>query len=300
MGKQKCGERSSSSSSQGEGALDSKKVRVMSRSKTEEDEHGMPNAQQTKLEEIASSIYVMNAEMKENFSKLYEELNILRYELKKEIDAIKSTTEDLEKSMEEVWESIDDLKENDKAQKAVKAQQQSEADGLKKELGELRKKLEEERECNIELENYTRRQNIKLMNIPETENRDITTRDLVYDILSHDLNVDTNDIRFHVVHRVGKPSKSRIRPIIARFVCREDRDHVFRAKRRLQESNRFRDAYITADYAKAIQDERRVLVKAMFKAREMGCQAKVIDRFILIDNQRFSIKDVPNEFKPKE
>ena len=272
----------------------------MNESKTEEDEHGVPNAQQTKLEEIASSIYVMNAEMKENFSKLYEELNILRYELKKEIDAIKSTTEDLEKSMEEVWESIDDLKENDKAQKAVKAQQQSEADGLKKELGELRKKLEEERERNIELENYTRRENIKLMNIPETENRDITTRDLVYDILSHDLNVDTNDIRFHAVHRVGKTSKSRIRPIIARFVCREDRDHVFRAKRRLQESSRFRDAYITADYAKAIQDERRVLVKAMFKAREMGRQAKVIDRFILIDNQRFSIKDVRNEFKPKE
>ena len=149
----------------------------MSGSKTEEDEHGVPNAQQTKLEEIASSIYVMNAEMKENFSKLYEELNILRYELKKEIDAIKSTTEDLEKSMEEVWESIDDLKENDKAHKAVKAQQQSEADGLKKELGELRKKLEEERERNIELENYTRRENIKLMNIPETENTDITTRD---------------------------------------------------------------------------------------------------------------------------
>ena len=255
MGKQKRGERGSSSSSQGEGALDSKKVRVMSGSKTEEDEHGVPNAQQTKLEEIASSIYVMNAEMKENFSKLYEELNILRYELKKKIDAIKSTTEDLEKSMEEVWESIDDLKENDKAQKAVKAQQQSEADGLKKELGELRKKLEEERERNIELENYTRRENIKLMNIPKTENRDITTRDLVYDILSHDMNVDTNDIRFHAVHRVGKPSKIRIRPIIARFVCREDRDHVFRAKRRLQESSRFRDAYITADYAKAIQDE---------------------------------------------
>ena len=202
--------------------------------------------------------------------------------------------------MEEVWESIDDLKENDKAQKAVKVQQQSEADGLKKEVGELRKKLEEERERNIELENYTRQENIKLMNIPETENRDITTRDLVYDLLSHDLNVDTNDIRFHAVHRVGKPSKSRIRPIIARFVCREDRDHVFRAKRRLQESSRFRDVYITADYAKAIQDERRVLVKAMFKAREMGRQAKVIDRFILIDNQRFSIKDVPNEFKPKE
>ena len=100
-----------------------------------EDEHGVPNAQQTKLEEIASSIYVMNAEMKENVSKLYEELNILRYELKKEIDAIKSTTEDLEKSMEEVWESIDDLKENDKAQKAVKANNRVKPTASKKNLG---------------------------------------------------------------------------------------------------------------------------------------------------------------------
>ena len=73
--------------------------------------------------------------------------------------------------------------------------------------------MEEERERNIERENYTRRENIKLMNIPGTENRNITTRDLAYDISSRDQNVDTNDIRFLAVHRVGKPSKSRIGPL---------------------------------------------------------------------------------------
>ena len=42
---------------------------------------------------------------------------------------------------------------------------------------------------------------------------------------------------------------------------------------------RYRDAYITADYAKAIQEERRKLIKAMFKAKEQGLQAKRVGRF---------------------
>ena len=33
------------------------------------------------------------------------------------------------------------------------------------------------------------------------------------------------------------------------------------------------DAYITADYAKAIQDERKKLIKAMFKAKEQGSES---------------------------
>ena len=63
---------------------------------------------------------------------------------------------------------IDDLQENDKAQKAVESQQQN----------------EEERKRDIELKNYPRQQNIKIMNMPETKNRDMSTRDLVYDIFN--------------------------------------------------------------------------------------------------------------------
>ena len=77
--------------------------------------------------------------------------------------------------------------------------------------------------------------------------------------------MDTTDIRFQAVHRIGK-QKNRNRPIIARFVCREDRDRVFSRRQALKESRRYRDAYITADYSKVIQEERRKLIKAMFKA----------------------------------
>ena len=66
----------------------------------------------------------------------------------------------------------------------------------------------------------------------------------------------------------------------------------------LKESARFNDFYITADYARAIQEERRELVKAMFKAKEMGLSAKAIDRHIIIDSNRYSAKEIPVRFRP--
>ena len=96
--------------------------------------------------------------------------------------------------------------------------------------------------------------------------------DVVYDIIENDMYINVEDIRFHAVHRVGKPrledaSKSTPRPIIARFLTREDGDSVFRARNRLKDPSRTKDVYITQDYAKAIQQERKVLIKAMFQAQ---------------------------------
>ena len=62
----------------------------------------------------------------------------------------------------------------------------------------------------------------------------------------------------------------KIRPIIARFICPEDTDHVFARKKGIKKSTRFKDAYIIAAYAIAIQDERRKVIKAKFKAKEQG------------------------------
>ena len=90
---------------------------------------------------------------------------------------------------------------------------------------------------------------------------------LILSILQKELQMDTAQIWFHAVHRIGKQKENKHRPIIARFFCREDRDQVFARKKGIKESTRFKDAYITADYAKAIQDERRKLTKAMFKAK---------------------------------
>ena len=77
----------------------------------------------------------------------------------------------------------------------------------------------------------------------------------------------------------------KIRPIIGRFVCREDRDLVFNRENALQESRRFQDASTTADYAKAIQAEPGKLRKALYKARDRGDEAKVVGRWLYIGEQ---------------
>ena len=57
------------------------------------------------------------------------------------------------------------------------------------------------------------------------------------------------------------------------------------------------DVYITADYAKAIQDERRKLLKAMFKAKKQGLEAKVVGRYLYIGELKHDVTNIPEGFK---
>ena len=138
------------------------------------------------------------------------------------------------------------------------------------------------------------------MNIPETKSE--ICQDIIYDIIENDLKINADDIRFHAVQRVGKPpsnetSASRPRPIIARFVIREDRDAVFSVKNRFKSSTRYKEAYITQDFARAIQRERKTLIKAMFVAKKAGREAKVVNRTLFIDNNVYDISSIPAEFQ---
>ena len=146
-----------------------------------------------------------------------------------------------------------------------------EVDALHKKIADLEDRLKQEVENNITLEQYTRRENLRFNNIEEKEHED--SKMVVDNILEKELGVDTTKIRFHAVHRVGKKIHGRRRPIIARFVCREDRDKVW--------------SYITEDYARAIQEERKVLIKDMMKAREEHSlsNAKVSERSIFVYKQ---------------
>lgn len=146
----------------------------------------------------------------------------------------------------------------------------------------------------MNLEQYTRREN---NNIPKTE--DENCKALIYDVIEKDLSVDTSQIRFHAVHRVGKMAEDRCRPIISRFVCREDRDRVWSQKGKIKKSTTYTDAYITENYAKAIHDEKRKLIKAMMKARdEHGLRnAKVKGRHLYTISDRYDHKRIPDYLK---
>ena len=92
--------------------------------------------------------------------------------------------------------------------------------------------------------------------------------------------------------------EGRTRPIIVRFVSREDRNLVWAKRGKIKKSTAYTDAYITEDFARAIQEERKVLIKAMFNAKGLGVDnAKVIGRYLIIDNQKYDFSTIPTNLK---
>ena len=67
----------------------------------------------------------------------------------------------------------------------------------------------------------------------------------------------------------------------------------------MKQSSSYTDAYITEDYARAIQLERKALIKATMKARdEQGIQnATVRGSYLIINNERYDHKSIPEYLK---
>ena len=267
------------------------------------------------LQQLLDKLNSMESRMEDNFTNLHSQIAQLTHEFKEDINGVKTLLKEFEKSLDSAWISIEDLQQESKALKDSKRSHQKMLDEqateilqlkadliqVKAENNKLTPSLKEAQDNLIALENYTRRENLRFMNIPESKDENCT--DTVYDIIENDLSINPENIRFHAVHRVGKPhtpddgSTPRPRPIIARFVVRKDRDAVFSAKNRLKSSHNLTDAYITQDFARAIQQERKILIQAMFAAKKNGRDAKVINRKLFIDNNAYDISNIPSEFK---
>ena len=202
--------------------------------------------------ELKDSIDCLKTLVTDGLAELHADLDKLRYEFKADINEVKSSIKKLENSIEFTQGEVDTLKEQVEQESKKHA---TDVESLHKMVAELELKLKEEVERNKNLEQYTRRENLRFNNIPETE--DENCKALIYDVIKKDLDVDASEIRFHAVHRVGRKAEDRCRPIIARFVCREDRDCVWAERGRIKRSTTYTDAYITEDYAKAIQEERK-------------------------------------------
>ena len=300
-------ERSSSSSTT---KPSPKRNKLKSEESEEEQEiDSLPN-----MEILLDKLNAMETRMEDNFTTLHTQIAELSCEFKQEINIIKSTLRELEKSIDNAWATIDDLQQDSKALKDSKSSHQRMMDEQAAEIKSLRadlKKLQDEnkklspalkeaQENLVALENYTRRENLRFMNIPESHGENC--QDIIYDVIENDLNMNTDEFRFHAVHRIGKPQNNgatpaRPRPIIARFVVREDRDAVFSVKNWLKSSSRYSGAYITQDFARTIQKERKVLIQSMFAAKEAGRDAKVVNRSLFIDNNVYDISNIPTEFQ---
>ena len=161
--------------------------------------------------ELKDAIDCLKKLVTDGLAELHTDLDKLRYDFKADISEVKSSIRKLEDSMEFTQGEVDTLKEqvNEKSKKHA-----TDVELLHQKVAELKLKLKEEVDRNSSLEQYTRTENLRFNKIPESE--DENCKAIVYDVIPS-FGVNTTQIRFHAVHRIGKKTEDRCRPIIARF-----------------------------------------------------------------------------------
>ena len=148
----------------------------------------------------------------------------------------------------------------------------------------------------IRQEIYSRRWNMIFYKVPETRDEDCIG--LVRKIITNDLKInheEVNQFQFCGVHRLGKQSRGRPRPIIARFTCRSDRDKVWKMCRNFKDSN----ISIREDLPKRVQEiKRKILIPAMKKARSLDPRNKaaVIGDKLVVNERQYLHFNIPKRW----
>jgi len=157
------------------------------------------------FKQIMDKLSRLDNQMLEHFGNLTAEISILRHEMKQELDGVKKSLWDVEKSIEAAWDSINDIQEEIKThndykktcQQSLDSHRQESAllkvnlkkvDSQQAEIEKLKTKLLEEQEKIIALENYSRCENLRFMNVPEC--KDENCMDVVYDMLEKDMKIN--------------------------------------------------------------------------------------------------------------
>ena len=120
-------------------------------------------------------------------------------------------------SLDAAWVEIEALKQLDEQNKLQLSE-------LVNENAELHAEVSATKARAIKLDNYTRRENIRLLNVPESQEENC--KEFLCGVMAAVKMKGANNTEFHAVHRIGKQrDDGKPCPIIARFVNRERRNN---------------------------------------------------------------------------
>ena len=88
--------------------------------------------------QIMEKLCRLDTQMQERFGNLTTEISILRHEMKQELDGVKKSLRDVEKSLEPAWDSINDIQEETKTHNDYKKTCQQSLDSHRQELDLLK------------------------------------------------------------------------------------------------------------------------------------------------------------------
>ena len=155
-----------------------------------------------------------------------DDINQLRCDVNKAFESFKQRVEVAEKD-------IFDIKED-------QAEVKTKIAGIERENKELKEQFLQQSYKLEELNQYGRKNNVKVYNLPERwrGNKGETGNDTMHNVLTlinRDLGLNLDRSQIQIAHRIGeRKSGGKERSIIVKFVRREDRDLVIKSRKRLK------------------------------------------------------------------
>ena len=145
---------------------------------------------------------------------------------------------------------------------------------MKQELDSTRKKLDD-------LENRSRRNNIVVYGVAESgqETWD-NTEDKLCETLTENLAMDVTKDHFERVHRIGKRTQGKDRPIVAMCGRYKTKEQIIRAARDRKPDG----LYINEDFSEAVRKERKALSGLMKTKRENELTAYLSYNKLIVKN----------------
>ena len=188
------------------------------------------------------------------------------------VDGLVKEIADLKYSLEYSQKDIDRLEDK-----------QSEIDLINNELTNVKLSLDKYRDKTIDLENRSRRNNLRINGIPEVPNETWElTEDLVKSTLKEKLSLNT-DVHIERAHRVGKPNgQGRARSIVCRLYDWKDKNHILKQARIQKPTGLF----INEDVAETTMEKRREQMPKLRQAKQNGKIAYfVLDKLVIKDKR---------------
>ena len=229
-----------------------------------EDESHVEGTIATEMSATASKVV---DDVGSKFSKILERLDKLD-----SLDSIESNIKEVRDSVQKLEATVTKLKsdvaELDKGVKYIDADLVEFKAKTNEDIASLHKNL-------LYQEAYSRRENLKFLNIPEQmvnagESDHAVredTKEVIYSFMKDKLKIsDAREIEFQRLHRNGKAAGKKPRPILVRFLRFTDRERVLKHARNLKDT-----LYaIHEDLPYEIVECRRQQMKKLKRARENG------------------------------
>ena len=219
-----------------------------------------------------------------------------------EIQADLATITDLKRSLEFTQEEVTDLKTKVTTTENKVLKQDDRIDMLVHRLDMQERDGALQKEKQLQLEAYNRRENLNFTGICEDNNETHSkTRNKIYDFFLNTLKItDAKEIKFQRCHRLGITSDhvKKPRDIIVRFVYFPEREMIWSKRFMLEGTNMI----MKEDFPYEIEARRTKLYPIYKAAKGNKCKAKLVVDKLYIEGEKYTIEnleDLPGKLQPK-